>query len=113
MAIAMFVTGLVMNITGVALGSSRDLASLARGIVARVGSLLARVRGWFRLQWSRVRRQHQDAEVLSVSGHGSTTSCGSGTFVAWNPVPDGIDLPTAIERLRSRTDNLYEIVNAG
>lgn len=110
MGVALIVTGLLMNIVGVALSSSRDLKALGRTVGSVVAARFRRVMSWLRRGWTRLRGLKVDSQVQSVSGSGSVASGAYGTAFAWNPAPDGMDLETAIQRFRDRTDNLHDMV---
>lgn len=111
MGAALLVLGLLMNVAGVVLSSSRDLAGLWRAVGAAILARCHAARGWLRRRWAALTGKRADAQVHAVSGSAGISVGGSGTVFAWNPAPDGMDLETAIKRFRDRTDNLNEMIS--
>ncbi|ADH86827.1 hypothetical protein [Desulfurivibrio alkaliphilus] len=107
----LFIVGLLMNLTGIVIGSSRDLTKLCKRVLETLTMALAWVLRWLRRQWSRIWKRPKRAEGHAVlSGVGVGTFTGSCSAYSWNSVPEGIDLPAAIERLRARTDTLQHMM---
>jgi hypothetical protein len=106
----LLVAGLVMNATGVAMGSSRDLSRLCRAAGDRIAKRTHAIVSRTRALWARIRRREVATQVLSVEGAGHTVFGGSATVFAWDAVPDGLEPAQAIARLRSRTDNLHQMI---
>lgn len=111
MGVTLLVIGLLMNVVGVILSSSRDLAGLWIGWTAAVTAGHRVAYGWLRRKWAAITRRRVDARVQAVSGSASASFGGSGTVFVWNTAPDGMDLETAIARFRDRTDNLHDMVS--
>lgn len=112
MGVTLLVLGLLMNVAGVVLSSSRDLAGLWRTVGASTLAKWHAARGWLRREWAALTGKKVGTQVRPVSGSSANISDGSSCSVfAWEPAPDGMDLETAIRRFRNRTDNLNEMIS--
>lgn len=108
--LALLISGLVMNVVGVVLSSSRDLLSLSAALSERLSAMRNTLRSRVNTAWARLLRKPQNVQVLSVSGAASATSSASGTVFAWNAVPEDASPEDAIRGLKSRTDSLHEMI---
>ena len=110
MGLALLLTGLTMNVVGVAVGSSRDLQALGASLLGGFGRARRSLRMSINSITRRLRRQPAPGHSLSVSDAGHVTSSAEGRILAWNPVPDDPLLAVAV--LRERTDNLHELLKS-
>lgn len=106
----LIVVGMTMNIFGVVLGSFRDLSSEARALgrfLTRPGRpQVARVRDF----WRRLRGKAPESHAASVSGGASVSVGASGTAFVWYDIPDDLETPQVLDRLKRRTDSLQQMV---
>jgi len=110
MAVTLLVIGLLMNVSGVALGSSRDLTWFVRRIRCQLASVVHAVGSRVRRLRLRLSGQKQQRRDICVSVNATVTSSVSATGSVWRGVPDGLEPTDAIQRLRDRTDTLYEML---
>jgi len=109
-AVTLLVIGLLMNISGVALGSSRDLTWFARRIRSQLVSAANAVGSRLRQLWFRLSGQKQHRKIICGTGNITLTSSVSATASVWRGVPDGVEPAEAIRRLRDRTDTLHDML---
>ncbi len=103
--------GLALNVTGICLGSSRDLGTVWSAVAASTQRMLSRGRSWILLTWRRMLRRPgpSSSGSASISAGVAVASGGTGHAWAWNPVPDD-DVATAVVRLRERDETLREMI---
>jgi len=110
MALVLLVTGLVMNVVGVLLGSSRDLSRLVRDTIHRAASTVAHLRARFAAWWRR-RVLNRKPETLSGSFEAKVHLNYSADGYAWHGVSDDAALEDTVKALVSRTDTLHDLVD--
>lgn len=110
MASGLLIVGLLLNVTGVVVGSSRDLARLLQSILDRSWRLAQRLRSRLAASLRRLFRRPLPTVIASGACGISVASGGSGTAFVWDSIPDDAELPAVIQSLRLRTDSLRQML---
>lgn len=110
MPLTLLVTGLVMNVVGVAIGSSADLSHLFASGLDRVAQAIRKTDRRLALWWRRVVLRRQGLEVHDASSSVTASAVVLAQGYPWAGVQESDSTAEVLQALTRRTDALRDLV---